>query len=236
MLKRYYLYYNLSGDYMKKSIIFILIISLLLTACHKEEKEAPKETPKKEEKQVEKVETYKDLNNTPIGIYTLENNNLKKITNITKHLNVEEDIGTFQIYLSNDDNITLNSNFGEAFYNEWIKYKNIKQGFNIKYTLKNNQTTSYNIFSPKETFNYWEYLMNYLYDDYANKDKSFYSHIEETDYNNNSLFTAFKMQAAYKCNDIKTIELTAFTYDTEDDFVNDEYRGNSKATLIINTN
>ena len=44
-----------------------------------------------------------------------------------------------------------------------------------------------------------------LLEDYANKDKSFYSHIEESDYNNNSLFTAFKMQAAYKCNDIKIL-------------------------------
>ena len=32
---------------------------------------------------------------------------------------------------------------------------------------------------------------------------------------------------------IKTIELTAFTYDSEDDFIDNEYRGNSKATLII---
>lgn len=219
---------------MKKLSILIIISLLLTTACFN--KEVEKINTKRKVKVDEIKETYKDSNNTPIGIYNLENNSLKKLTTLTKHLNVEEDIGIFQIYLSNEDNIQLNTNFGESFHNEWIKYNNIKQGFNIKYTLTNNETTSYNILTPDNTFDHWEYLMNYLYDDYANRNKSFYSHIESQDYNNETLFTAIKMQSSAKCNEIKTIELTAFTYDSEDDFLNNEYRGNSKATLIINTN
>ena len=78
--------------------------------------------------------------------------------------------------------------------------------------------------------------MNYLYDDYANKDKSFYSHIESKDYNSNTLFTSIKIQSAYKCKEIKEIILTVFTYDTDDDFINNEYRGNSSNKLIIKTN
>ena len=225
-----------SGDFMKKIVIFLLIICLLLTGCQKKEKEVIKETPKEEKVEEVVEDTYQDQNTTPIGIYKLENNTLTKLTTITKHLNVEEDIGTFQIYLSNENTITLNNSFGESFYNEWIKYKDIKQGFNIKYTLNNGETTSYNIFSPKETFDHWEYLMNYLYDDYINQGKSFYSHMESSDYNDKSLITAIKVQAAYKCSDIKTIELTAFTYDSEDDFLDNEYRGNSSSKLIINTN
>ena len=236
MLKRTILYYNLSGDCMKKLFLLLTIFSLILTGCYKETNKEQETTPKTTPKVTEKKDIYKDLNNTPIGIYKLENNTLIKLSTITKHLNVEEDIGTFQIYLSNENNITLNKSFGESFYNEWIKYKDIKQGFNIKYTLKNDQVTSYNIFSPDDTFKHWEYLMNYLYDDYINRGKSFYSHLESSDYNQNSLFTAIKIQAAYQCSEIKSIELTAFTYDSEDDFLNNEYRGNSKATLIINTN
>ena len=221
-----------------KKIIIIITLLLLSTGCLKEEKIEPKESTINNEPIVEKEKEkeYKDSNITPIGIYKLENNSLTKLTTINKHLNVEEDIGTFQIYLSNDDYISLNNNFGESFHNEWSKYQDIKQGFNIKYTLNNNQVTSYNIFSPDDTFAHWEYLMNYLYDDYANRGKSFYSHIESKDYNNTTLFTAIKIQAAYQCNEIKKIELTAFTYDSEDDFLNNEYRGNSKSTLTINTN
>ncbi len=217
---------------MKKLAILLIISSILIVGC----KDTKTIDTKRKVAVDETTETYKDSNNTPIGIYSLENNNLKRLTTITKHLNVEEDIGIFQVYLSNEDNIQLTTNFGESFHNEWLKYQGIKLGFNIKYTLNNNETTSYNILSPDNTFEHWEYLMNYLYDDYANRNKSFYSHIESTDYNSETLFTAIKMQSSGKCNEIKTIELTAFTYDSEDDFLNNEYRGNSKATLIINTN
>ena len=217
---------------MKKLAILLIISSILIVGC----KDTKTIDTKRKVAVDETTETYKDSNNTPIGIYSLENNNLKKLTTITKHLNVEEDIGIFQVYLSNEDNVQLTTNFGESFHNEWLKYQGIKLGFNIKYTLNNNETTSYNILSPDNTFEHWEYLMNYLYDDYANRNKSFYSHIESTDYNSETLFTAIKMQSSGKCNEIKTIELTAFTYDSEDDFLNNEYRGNSKATLIINTN
>ena len=217
---------------MKKLTILLIISSILVVGC----KDTKIIDTKRKVAVDETTETYKDSNNTPIGIYSLENNNLKKLTTITKHLNVEEDIGIFQVYLSNEDNIQLTTNFGESFHNEWLKYQGIKLGFNIKYTLNNNETTSYNILSPDNTFEHWEYLMNYLYDDYANRNKSFYSHIESTDYNSETLFTAIKMQSSGKCNEIKTIELTAFTYDSEDDFLDNEYRGNSKATLIINTN
>ena len=221
---------------MKKILLFLLMIMLLITGCHKKQEEVKEPPKKKEEKPIEKVDIYKDLINTPIGIYKLENNTLTKVTNLNKVLNVEEDIGIFQIFLSNEESIPLNTSFGESFYNEWTKYSNIKLAFNIKYTLANNETTSYNIFSPNETFEHWEYLMNYLYDDYANRGKSFYSHIETSDYNENTLFTAIKMQSGYKCKDIKSIELTAFTYDSEDDFIDNEYRGNSSSKLVITAN
>ena len=44
-----------------------------------------------------------------------------------------------------------------------------------------------------------------LYDDYINQGKGHYSHLEEKDYNENTLFTTFKMQASYGCNDINSM-------------------------------
>ena len=42
------------------------------------------------------------------------------------------------------------------------------------------------------------------------------------------------MQSNYRCNEIKDkILLTVFTYDSSDDFLDGEYRGNSKNTLTI---
>lgn len=79
--------------------------------------------------------------------------------------------------------------------------------------------------------------MNYIYDDYANRNKSFYSHLETTDITDSTLFTSFKMQSSYKCDMISSnIILSVFTYDSDDDFLNNEYRGNSIYSITIINN
>ena len=215
-----------------KKILLVLVVLLLFCGCTK--KEEVKEKPKEEKKEEIIKDTYKDENNTPIGIYNLQGNTLTKLTKINKTPVVEQDLGVFQIYPSNEDTITLNKAFGPAFYDEWIKYQNTKLGFNLKFTLSDGRNISYNIFSPENTFDQWEYLMNYLYDDYNNFGKSFYSHIEKEQFNENTLMTSIKIQSSYSVDQINSkISLTVFTYDTEDDFENNEYRGNSSYTMDI---
>ena len=218
---------------MKKVLTIILIALIIITGCGKKEKEAKEIKHEKETKEV--VEnTYKDMNNTPIGIYKLEGNKLIRLDNITKELKVEEDIDTFQIYFSNDKEINLNKSFSDSYYEEYNKYK-VKVGFNISFKLKNGMDITYNILTPNNTFDKWEYLMTYLYDDFANKGKSFYSHIENEEYNDSTLFTAIKLQSSYKCKDIDSkINLKVFTYDDDDDLVDNNYRGNSYFVTTIN--
>ncbi len=218
---------------MKLNKLLILIIcALILSGCTT--KEVQKNSPKKEtiiENKQEEI-VYSDKNMAPIGIYTLKGNTLTRLHKFNTQLVVEKDINTFQIFPSNEEKVTLTSAFGPSFHNEWIKYPNIKQGFNIKFTLNTGEEISYNILNPSQTFDKWEYLMNYLYDDYANYGKSFYSHLESA--NENTLYTSFKMQASYYSKSITSkIELTAFTYDSEDDFLNGEYRGKSKHKIDI---
>jgi len=220
-----------------KKILILLIVLLLCSGCDEVKKEKTVKKEKKEEV-IEEVKTpeYEDLNTTPIAFYSLSGSNLTKLTNINTTVNSFDDVGVFQIYPSNDDSISLNDTFGGSFHNKWQELNpnnNIKIGFNIKFSTSN-ETISYNIFNPSNTFDKWEYIMNYLYDDYANLGKSFYSHIENNEYNENTLFTAFKMQVNDKFVDITSpIELTVFTYDTEDDFLDNNYRGNSKYTINI---
>lgn len=218
---------------MKKILILILCI-LVITGCTK--KEVKKEEKKKISPEKEEVIKYQDNNKTPIGLYKLEGNKLTKLDKINKTLNVEENVDSFQIFPSTENEVTLSNSFGTEFYNKWKELNpdnKIKIGFNIKYKTTANEEISYNIFNPSQTFEKWEYLMNYLYDDYINQGKGFYSHLEEKDYNDQTLFTTFKMQASYACKDITNIKLTVFTFDSEDDFENNEYRGNSSSTLNI---
>ena len=221
---------------MKKTIIILALASILLVGCTK------KEVKQKETKKIENTENvevvpqepvYEDKNNTPIGLYS----NGIKIQNFNKATAPLEDINIFQIYPAKEGSI--NGNFGELFYNEYSKYKssnpNLQIGFNIKYTLETGENISYNILNPYQTNErFSEYVLSYLYDDYANLGKGFYSHLEQSDYNENTLFTSIKLQAGGYSYKIKSnIELTVFTYDSEDDFENGEYRGNSKDTITI---
>ena len=117
-----------------KKIFLTLIILLLLCGCmNKENNNKEKKVSKKKNNDV--IETYKDSNETPIGIYNLQGNNLTRLSTINVTPAVEKEIGTFQIYLSNDENVILNKAFGLSYYDEWIKYNNIKLGFNIKFCL-----------------------------------------------------------------------------------------------------
>lgn len=215
-----------------KKLLLVLIVLLIVCGCTK--KEEVKEKPKEEKKEIVEKDTYKDENKTPIGIYKVQGNTLTKLTKINVTPVVEQDMGVFQIYPSNEDNLTIDKGFGLAFYDEWNKYNNIKLGFNIRFSLADGRNISYNIFSPENTFDQWEYLMTYLYDDYNNFGKGFYSHIEKEQFTENTLMTSIKIQSSYSVDQINSkISLTVFTYDTEDDFDNNEYRGNSSYTMDI---
>ena len=220
-----------------KRIILIIIPLLLLCGCEK--KEIKEEKIIKPEVQKEEVKPdYIDTNKTPIGIYELNGNTLKKLTTINRQTIIEEDLGIFQVYPSNEDEISLNTSFANSYYEHWQEYKsntNLKVGFNLKFHLSSGEDISYNILYPSDCMNKWEYLMNYLYDDYANQGKGFYSHIENNEYNENTLFTAIKLQNSYQIAEVDSkIVLTVFTYDTEDDFdENGEYRGNSSYSMTI---
>lgn len=218
-----------------KKIICLFITLLLITGCTTKKEETPKkEETKKEEEPV--VEKYEDENTTPIGLYELYGNTLRRLDRIDRELIVEEDVGIFQVFPSNEDVVELNNGFAEDFYNTWTSLnpdKKIKIGFNIKFKKNNGEVINYNIMDPSHTFDQWEYFMNYIYDDYAHRGEGFYSHVEEFD--ENTLYTAFKMQSSYSSGEIASkVELTVFTYDTDDDFGDDSiYRGNSKHTLTI---
>jgi len=116
-----------------------------------------------------------------------------------------------------------------------MSYQPVHLGFNLKFHLSSGEDVSYNIFYPSDCMNRWEYFMNYLYDDYANRGKGFYSHIESEEYTENTLYTAIKIQSSYQVSEVDSpITLTAFTYDGWDDFDdNMEYRGNSSYSMTI---
>ena len=215
---------------MKKIIILILLV-IFIVGCNNKKTTMTKKKVKK----IEEVEKYTDLNDTKIGIYKEKGNKLELVKDYKTDVISDKDIDTFQIYPSNEEEILLNNNFGSSFYERWTSlnnYNNLKIGFSIKYKLDGNDI-SHTILNPNSTI-INEYIFAYLYDDYKNRDSYFYSHIEDSEYNEETLFTSIKLYA----NDVSKLEskitLIVFTYDTEDDFdSNNNYRGNSSYEINI---
>jgi len=220
---------------MKKIILLFLI--LLLTGCGnnikkediKQEKEKEEETPI-----IDIVPSYQDQNNTPISFYQLKGNSLYKLSTISGNYKSLDDVGVFQIYFSNEESVSLTSSYAESYHSEIEKYPNIKVGFSLSFTLENGEEVFYNILTPSNTMDKWEYFMAYLYDDYVNRYKGFYSHIENDEYNDETLFTAIKLQCGGYMNQINSpVKFSVFTYDSPDDFLDGHYRGNSISTITI---
>ena len=219
-----------------KKVIIIMIMVLVLCGCNnKQSTNKSTKNNENENKKEEKVDNYKDENNTTVGLYFEKGRKLELVKDYSTDIVSGEDIGVYQVYFSKDDVINLDTSFSEAYYNLY-KDLGIKVGFNIKYSLSSGETINHTITKPNNTI-INDYILTYLYDDYKNRNSNFYSHIEDSEYDETTLFTSIKLYANSVDNLSSDIEFTVFTYDTEDDFDSEgNYRGNSKYTINISKN
>jgi len=213
-----------------KKILFILTI-ILLTGCSNQ-----LETPYNEINidNTIKIDEYIDNNPVEIGIY--ENTNLVK--NYKTTLSNFKDIAVFNIYYTNKeklDSSNIKYNY-QKYLNNYENISNHKNGFYIKYEAEGKIIEEL-ILDPKSMHKMAPYLYVYLYDDINQTPGSFYSHLENSDMKDNTIISSIKLFTAHKGTSITSpITLTAFTYDTEDDFTKDNhYRGTSSYTIEIET-
>jgi hypothetical protein len=225
---------------MKKKFICLLILLLIIVGCGKEEKKenveekttpTPTSTPEPTITQ-EPTPQYIDLNNTPIAIYR----NNKKVVEFKDSFRISKDMALFRIYPSTEEYISFS---GQSFHNKFNEYNtsgNLKIGFNLKYDIEDGRHVSQNVLHVSDAYAYEGYILEFLYDDYdLNKNNKIYSHVEIDQEKDDTIFSSIKLypQAAYPEITSKIL-LTVFTYDSEDDFdENNEYRGNSKYTITI---
>ena len=220
---------------MKK--ILIIIACIMLCACNNKKSDIKVKKTENTKKVEEVKEVYQDNNNTSVGLYKEKGNKLELVTDYSTDISSSKDIDIYQIYFSNESIVNLDNKFGMSYYNKLnsLDNPNIKVGFNIKYSLDNGEVINQTILRPSDTIQN-EYIFLYLYDDYKNRDSNFYSHIEDSDYDDTTLFTSVKIFANKVDNLSSNIEFTVFTYDTDDDFEEGHYRGNSKYKVNISNN
>ena len=210
---------------MKK--IFIVLSILILTSCKTYNESSYKEIFIDDTI----IDNYIDNNPVKIGIY--ENTNLIKKYKTT--LSNFKDIAVFNIYYTNIEKLE-NSNIKynyQKYLNNYQNINNHKNGFYIKYKAEDKIIEEL-ILDPNSMHKMAPYLYVYLYDDINQTKETFYSHLENKDINKNTIISSIKLFTAHKGTSITSpITLTAFTYDTENDFINNKYRGTSSYTIEI---
>lgn len=222
-----------------KKITIIITLLLLLTSCTKNIKEDKEKEITNEQEPIieEQKETYIDDNEIKPGLYLYQNSytNRKLITTFKSPLTQFKDIASFEVFYTQDAEI--NSANQKQLFNEYKeKYtnnNNYKIGYNIKFTVNNEKEFDLNILKPSDNQEIFNYIQIYLYDDINTKD-SFYSHLEDNNVTEDTLFTSIKLTASVYIDQITSpITLSAFTYDADDFDENGKYRGNSIYQITI---
>ena len=205
--------------------IFVLSILLLITACTVDEN-IEVVTPEKSED----ISKYVDDNPITIGIYE----NGVSIVKEFKLMKQSRNEKVFNIYYTNEENLG-NSNQKENWYKYFSKYTNIddyKIGFNFSFYVGDTKIEK-TVLNPY-TFTFEPYFYIYIYDDINQPDNTFYSHLEEEDVKENTIFSSIKIFLMEPENITSSIKFTVFTYNDLEDFdENNNYRGNSKYEINI---
>lgn len=210
-----------------KNKILILIVLLLLTGCTKQEEIEIKE--EKKEEIIEKDE-YVDNNPITIGIYEKDIQLVKEFK-LNKQRNNEVIFSFYYTNLENLGNSRQKENW-DKFFNEYTNIDDYKIGFNFSFYVGETKIEK-TILKP-ETYAFNPYFYIYIYDDINQPDNTFYSHLEESDINQNTIFSAIKIFLVDPELITSPIKFTVFTYDDLDDFdKNNNYRGNSKYSINI---
>ena len=221
--------------------MFLSIIALLGFLIYKNET-TPKDN--NEDNNIEinepisEEEIYIDDNPIIVGLYKNYKDGKKRklITEYTSNWEYHKDISSFEVYYTQDEEISNSSQIKSFDYYK-DKYENIdnyKIGYIVSFNT-NDKEINKTIYRPKDTEELFEYLELYLYDDY-HRTGGWYSHTTDEEFNDTTLLTSIKLTAGKRIKDINSsIKITAFIYDKNKDIDdNNNYLGNSKYTIIVN--
>ncbi len=224
-----------------KKILLVGMIIIMLTGCFNKNNEVDDKVNNEEiEDKPEVVENeYIDNNPIKLGFYlfTNSNTNRKLIDNYVRVWESDIDIGSFEVFFTNENEID-----GNLFVNTWNHYyqlynndlSNYKIGYHIYFTMNDGIVVDTNILNPVDAENLYNYVQVYLYDDIHQEVGAWYSHVTPLEYNDNTLLTSIKLTNSNLTPQINSdIILTVFTYDEDDFDENGYYRGNSSYSITI---
>ena len=146
------------------------------------------------------------------------------------------DIGSFEVFLTDKEKIDGDyfQNTWKTYYSEYTDIDNYKIGFHIKFSLSDGTIFDKLLLDPDDGDAFYSYIQIYVYDDVHKNIGQWYSHVTQEEYDEDTLLSSIKLTASTYWDQIESpIELTVFSYDSEDDFLDNKYRGNSFYTINI---
>lgn len=193
----------------------------------------------KTDNQTKKEPEYVDDNPIKVGLY-IQKGNYKTLVKDEYYCNwdPEEILGLFYAVYTTDDIIAGNS-FNTVWKEYLNNYSNIDKyriGYNISFTMDDGEVIDQTILNPDHAYLMYPEIQFYLYDDINLIPGKRYYHVTHDDFNENTLCSSAKLVGDKRTPNIASdILLTAFTYDSEDDFEPEtgKYRGNSYYTITI---
>lgn len=236
---------------MKKNIIPLILALLVIAAMvasiiitnKQKGKDNYKEnveiyTPSEEKIEIEEKEPeYKDDNNVPISLYIEQGDELVKITEYSCDWSPENVLNLFYAIPSEEDSIS-SYNFDSMWKEKIAAYPNgdkCRIGYQVSFKYNDGQTYTYNLKCPDDTYFTFPKVMTYLYDDVNLVPGKAYYHITQDVMYDYTIASSIKLVGDVDSDKIDgPITLTAFCFDSEDDFDEDgNYRGNSKYSITI---
>ena len=234
----------------KKTIPFLIILTIVISIIYttilinknKNEKKNIDENIEIENTEIEIEETieepkYKDENQVPISLYIEQGNELVKISEYSCDWSPENVLNLFYAIPSTEESIS-SYNFDSMWKEKIAAYPNgdkCRIGYQVSFKYEDGNTYTYNLKCPDDTYFTFPKVMTYLYDDVNLVPGKPYYHITQDVMYDYTIASSIKLVGDVDSDKIEgPITLTAFCFDSEDDF--DEkgnYRGNSKYTITI---
>lgn len=234
----------------KKTIPFLIILTIIISIIYttiliNKNKNVDKnnnENIEIENTEIEIEETieepkYKDENQVPISLYIEQGDELVKISEYSCDWSPENVLNLFYAIPSTEETIS-SYNFDSMWKEKIAQYPNrdkCRIGYQVSFKYEDGNTYTYNLKCPDDTYFTFPKVMTYLYDDVNLVPGKPYYHITQDVMYDYTIASSIKLVGDVDSNKIEgPITLTAFCFDSEDDF--DEkgnYRGNSKYTITI---
>lgn len=181
---------------------------------------------------------YVDTNPVKLGIYVESGNTLNLVTDdYLCNWDAENVMGLFYAVPIQEESIS-SYNFDETWKNYINSYENADSyriGYSVEFTLNNGETFYQTILNPDDAFYTFPKVMSFLYDDVNLVPGKAYYHITQDVMYDYTICSSIKLVGDVETENITSdIKLTAFCFDSQDDFdENRRYRGNSFYTITI---